>query len=95
MNLLPSSFFFYQIIAYNCTEDSKYAQYWDFSALHYFFQQLATKEEFDTFFDTTLPFIIRVRALPPPSDPRGSAGLRLNHCSHPTCCVCCVSVALR
>ncbi|ELR17423.1 poly(adpribose) glycohydrolase, putative [Acanthamoeba castellanii str. Neff] len=48
------------IIAYNCTEDSKYAQYWDFSALHYFFQQLATKEEFDTFFDTTLPFIIRL-----------------------------------
>ena len=75
MNLRSSSSF--QIIAYNCTEDSKYAQYWDFSALHYFFQQLATKEEFDTFFDTTLPFIIRVRALPPPTDPRGFAGLGL------------------
>lgn len=49
-----------QIIAYNCTEDSQYAQYWDFSGLHHFFQQMASKEEFQAFFDKILPFIIRV-----------------------------------
>jgi len=49
-----------KMIAYNCTEDSQYAQYWDFTGIHYFFQQLAAKEEFDSFFNSTLPFIVKV-----------------------------------
>eukprot|EP00005_Dracoamoeba_jomungandri_P002411 CAMPEP_0174250514 /NCGR_PEP_ID=MMETSP0439-20130205/663_1 /TAXON_ID=0 /ORGANISM="Stereomyxa ramosa, Strain Chinc5" /LENGTH=517 /DNA_ID=CAMNT_0015330605 /DNA_START=591 /DNA_END=2144 /DNA_ORIENTATION=- len=47
------------VIAYNCTKGNNYAQYWDFSGLHDFFNSHATQEETDQFFNQTLPYIIK------------------------------------